>query len=207
MNRSIEEARTRDARRVSPADLRTLNPSPSACRASASPSIGEIAIRLHKMHPTLDFDTPTKAELESGERSKPSNPWDLKYARLFDSSGDSGSFLKREDLEAERWVLGGDMIFRNGSDEALPLYEGQLINRYDHRARTYAGHDPAKKYGRKPGIPYTSDEAKSGPDYEIEPRYWLMSEQARGQDHPTHRGPPDDRHPQCQQTLDRLANR
>ena len=70
------------------------------------------------------------------------------------------------------------MVFRKGHDEALPLYEGQLINRYDHRARTYAGHDPAKKYGRKPAIPYTSDEAKSDPDYEIEPRYWLMREQA-----------------------------
>ena len=66
MNRSIEEARTRDARRVSPADLRTLNPVTFSLPSFREPEHWEIALRLHKTHPTLDFDTPTKAELESG---------------------------------------------------------------------------------------------------------------------------------------------
>ena len=178
-NRSIEEARTRETRRLVPSDLHTLNPVTGNLASFREPEHWEIALRLHKAHSTLDFDTPTKAELDSGERSEPSNPWDLRYGTLFHSSGDSGSFLKREDLEADGWQLGEDMIFRRRSDEALPLYEGQLINRYDHRARTYAGYgDPKKKYGRKPGIPYTSDDDKSDPGYEIEPRYWMLSEPA-----------------------------
>ena len=179
MNRSVEEARTREPRLVTLADLHTLSPVTGNLASFREPEHWEIALRLHKTHSTLDFDAPTKAELESGERSKPTNLWDLRYATLFNSSTDSGRFLKREDLEADGWRLGEDMIFRRRSDEALPLYEGQLINRYDHRARTYAAYgDPKKKYGRKPGIPYTSDQDKSDPGYEIEPRYWMLSEPA-----------------------------
>src|SRR4029453_15120519 len=87
------------------------------------------------------------------------NPWQLKYSTLFNSATASSLFLKREDLEREGWILQGDMVFRRPRntkhslasyelfleevasyfEDAVPLYEGQLANRYDHRARTYAG--------------------------------------------------------------------
>ncbi len=179
MNLSIDEARTRNPIDVLPKHLRTLNPVTRSLPSFREPEHWEIAKRLHRTHPTLDFDKPTNAELESGQRSAPTNPWDLKYARLFDSSGDSGHFMKREDLEADGWHLGDDMLFRRGEDEARPLYEGQLMNRYDHRAKTYAGYGPLeKKYGRKPGILLTTDAQKADPAYEIEPRYWIHSDVA-----------------------------
>jgi hypothetical protein len=60
-------------------------------------------------------------------------------------------------------------------EEALPLYEGLLSNRYDHRARTYAGYAGPNKYGTAPGALETTDEDKTHPDFEIEPRYWMNS--------------------------------
>lgn len=63
-------------------------------------------------------------------------------------------------------------MFRRGDEEALPLYEGQLANRYDHRAKTYEGYN-GNKYGRKPNLPQPTNEQKADPAFEIEPRYWM----------------------------------
>lgn len=179
MNWSVDEARVRKEVSVSSEALAVLNPVTRSLPSFREPEHWELALRLQRLHPTLDFDRPTAEELTSGEREEPTNPWDLKYATLFNSTTDSHHFLKREDLEADGWRLGQDMIFRRDEEEALPLYEGQLVNRYDHRARTYEGYGPPeKKYGRKPGIPYTTDEQKSDPSYEIEPRYWMLRDPA-----------------------------
>lgn len=115
----------------------------------------------------------------------------MKYATLFHSSGDQELFLRREDLERDGWRLGRDMIFRRKRrpqadaghmllfdkptdiEEALPLYEGQLANRYDHRAKTYTGYKGQNKYGVSPGLKEPSDEEKSCPEFHIEPRYWM----------------------------------
>lgn len=173
MNWSIEEARQRKSITASAASLKTLNPVTRSLPSFREPEHWEIALSLHARHVTLDFEQPTTSELSSGARSKPTNPWGLIFARLFDSSDPDGVFHKREELEADEWILGLDMVFRRGEDEALPLYEGQLVNRYDHRARTYAGYPSSKKYGKKPGIPLTVDAQKADPNYEIEPRYWI----------------------------------
>jgi hypothetical protein len=61
---------------------------------------------------------------------------------------------------------------------AVPVYEGQLVNRYDHRAGTYEGFARDNKYGRSPGIPDPTDEQKAEPAFEIEPRYWMLSDVA-----------------------------
>lgn len=181
MNFSIAEARSRVPLSIRPAELSELNPVTRSLPSFRDADHLEIALRLHRRHPTLDFDTPSMAELESEERIAPDNPWNLRYAVLFNSSTSSGHFLKREELEFEGWQLEADMVFRRGDNEAaLPLYEGQLVNRYDHRARTYAGYGPPeKKYGPKPGIPHTSDNQKANPAFESEPRYWMMRDTAR----------------------------
>jgi len=172
MNWSVDEARSRPAANLSIRDLNVLNPVTRSLPSFREPAEWEIALRLQALHPTLGFDastTPAEGELRTP------NPWDVRYAMLFYASDPDGIFLKREDLEAEGWRLGADMICRRGSQTALPLYEGQLMNRYNHRAKTYEGYPIEKKYGRKPGIPLTTLDQLSNPDYEIEPRYWMLA--------------------------------
>lgn len=178
MNWSLAEARERKPMTVSTTDLKTLNPVTQSLPSFRESAHWEIAQALQGKHDTLDFDPPTADELASGARVIPVNRWSLVYATLFNSSIDSGHFLKRDELEPDGWKLGDDMIFRRGDEQALPLYEGQLVNRYDHRARTYEGYPKEKKYGKKPGIPRTTDQQKADPDYEIEPRYWMLRQTA-----------------------------
>jgi hypothetical protein len=160
MNGSVEEAGTRMPRRFTTDTLRTLNPRTRTLTSFRRNEELEVALGVHRRVPMLDFG--------AGE-----NPWDVEYCTLFHSKGDSGKFLRREDLERDGWSLGRDEIMRRGQEVAVPLYEGQLLNRYDHRAKTYAGYAGSNKYGRKPNIPRTTDSQKADPAFEMEPRYWM----------------------------------
>jgi hypothetical protein len=162
MNWNLEEVTTRTPQLFTDDVLRTLNP--RTCSLTSFRTAEELAVALdiHQRLPILDFE-------KGGD-----NPWGLSYHTLFHSTGDSEYFLKRETLEAEGWGLGDDKIFRRGNDIALPLYEGQMANRYDHRARTYEGYSGEKKYQRSPGIPIVTDEEKANPSFEVEPRYWIF---------------------------------
>ena len=163
MNRSVEEAATRMPRRLTRHILRTLNPRTRSLTSFRLNEQLEVAIGIHGRLSTLDFDGGA-------------NPWDLRYSTLFNPTTASKQFLKREELEPDEWKLGRDKIFRRRDVVALPLYEGQLANRYDHRARTYEGYTGPNKYGRKPGIPQTTDEQKADPTFEIESRYWMLGD-------------------------------
>ncbi len=183
MNAGVDEALARPTQTFDAEALICLNPRTRTLTSFRRPEELAIALDIHRRLPILDFE-------ERGE-----NPWGLGYCTLFHSSGASKHFLKREDLEAEGWLLGPDKVFRRPATvparaaggatyglfgnpepdtEALPLYEGQMANRYDHRARTYEGYTGKNKYGRKPHIPYTTDQQKADPDFEAEPRYWML---------------------------------
>lgn len=186
LNWSVEEARSRPRQHFTFEILKTLNPKTATLTSFRRGEEFEVALDIHRrtLQPgaklaLLDFD-------KGG-----SNPWGLKYVRLFDSSGDQELFLRREDLERDGWELGRDMIFRRKRrpqpdadprllfdkpseiEEALPLYEGQLANRYNHRAKTYAGYKGDNKYGMKPHLPQPGDAELANPSFEIEPRYWM----------------------------------
>ncbi len=164
MSWNVEEAASRMPRRFTSKILGTLNPRTRSLTSFRDNEQLEVALEIHSRLPTLDFE-------EDGE-----NPWGLEYATLFHSSGGAkkGLFHRREGLEVEGWRLGDDKLFRRGDELAFPLYEGQLANRYDHRAKTYEGYEGPNKYGRAPGIPETSDDQKADPRFEIEPRYWVQ---------------------------------
>ena len=160
MNWNLEELATRMPRRFTMETLRTLNPKTRTLTSFRRNEELEVALEIHRRFSTLDFE-------DGGE-----NPWDLEYCTLYNAATDSGLFCRREALERDGWTLGRDKIFRRGGRVALPLYEGQLVNRYDHRAKTYEGFE-GNKYGRAPGIPATTNEQKADPAFEIEPRYWM----------------------------------
>jgi len=182
LNWTVDEPRRRRPQLFDQERLEILNPRTRTLTSFRKPEEMAIALDIHRRLPILDFE-------EGGE-----DPWDLGYCTLFHSSGASAHFLKREHLESDGWVLGRNKVFRLAADriakkvaegtptlfsntesniQALPLYEGQMVNRYDHRARTYEGYTGRKKYGRKPAAPITTADQKRDPGFEAEPRYWM----------------------------------
>jgi hypothetical protein len=60
--------------------------------------------------------------------------WQVKYLTMFHMTNDSGLFWTRARLEAHGAYPAGKGRWRKGEDEWLPLYEGKMVQMFDHRA-------------------------------------------------------------------------
>jgi len=60
--------------------------------------------------------------------------WPVRYCRMFDMTNDSGLFKRRDELEAQGWYPVGMNHWKKGETKAVPLYEGKMVQMYDHRA-------------------------------------------------------------------------
>lgn len=167
MNFGVEQAAVAFARPWPMADLRSISPRTLTLPSTASEREIRLALELQNRFSTLDFSEPDG-----------SNPWGIGYSTLFHSSQSKkkGLLHRGEDLVRGGYVLGPDKVFRHEDGRVeLPVYEGQMTNRWDHRARTYAGYTGTEKqkYGKKPHVPKVTQEQHADAHFEVEPRYWM----------------------------------
>lgn len=170
LNFGVAEAATRELRTWSRRDLRIAAPRTHTLLSTEDKRETELALTLQDRFNSLDF-----ADADGA------NPWGLKYATLFNSSTakESGQILRGPTLEEKGFKLGRDKRYIHPEGRvAVPVYEGQMVNRWDHRARTYEGFAGKDRYGRKPFIPWVTEEQHADPDFEVEPRYWMYDEVA-----------------------------
>ena len=113
-------------------DFSRVNPNTGAAPIFRSQRDADITLRLYAAHPVL---------VKHGETSKSIGQkpdvkaWPVKYQRMFDMTNDSNLFLKADELKKQgfkpaalnRWVNA------NGA-QAVPLYEGKMVQMFDHRA-------------------------------------------------------------------------
>ena len=95
---------------------------------------------------------------------------------MFDMANDSDLFRTREQLEAEGFVLHGN-IFRRDEDAYLPLYEGKMFWHFDHRFGTYEGQTQAQANQGK--LPELTPEQHRNPDFLSLPRYWVAEAEVK----------------------------
>lgn len=60
--------------------------------------------------------------------------WSVRYCTMFHMTNDSNLFKRRDELEAQGWYPVGMNRWKKGEAEAVPLYEGKMVQMYDHRA-------------------------------------------------------------------------
>lgn len=75
---------------------------------------------------------PVLVDRSSGGEDK---AWPLRYVRMFDMTNDSGLFRTRQELEDQEgaYPIGGNR-WRSAAGEWVPLYEGKMVQAFDHRA-------------------------------------------------------------------------
>jgi len=99
------------------------------------------------------------------------NPWGANFQLMFMMNTDSNYFKEANELEKQGFVLDGNQYVLEG-ERYLPLYEGKMMNQFDHRF----AHASSPKRGQK--IRGTSieitPEQHNIPDYLAQPRYWVL---------------------------------
>lgn len=101
--------------------------------------------------------------------------WPIKYSQMINMASDSHLFRSKSELETKEggWHVGNNR-WQSKHGTWVPLYEGKMVQAYDHRA---AGVVSIKENLNHPGQPLNSTVAeKIASDFVPTPRYWINAE-------------------------------
>jgi hypothetical protein len=101
--------------------------------------------------------------------------WPVKYATMFHMTNDSGKFRTRQELEEKEaaWPIGGNR-WQSGAGVWLPLYEGKMVQAYDHRAASVVI-NPENQHRPAQPEPATLEQ-KSDPAWLPTPQFWVSAQ-------------------------------
>ena len=134
---------------LSPEDLKLMNPNTRTCPVFRTRVDADLTKKIYKRVPVL---------VNEGNHS---NDWGAEFVAMFHMSNDSGVFST------------------NPGSGLSPLYEAKFIQQFDHRHGSYEGIPEKDKYRTRAGTTTPSETQKRDWDYEIEPRYWVPSDEVQ----------------------------
>ena len=159
--------------RVSANLLREVNPNTETAPIFRTRRDAELTTAIYRRLPVL-------VDRSSGEEVK---AWPVKYSTMFHMTNDSHLFRTREELEEQEsaYPIGGNRFFST-SGEWVPLYEGKMVQIYNHR---YASVRVNPKNISGQGVTDKTLPAKlQDPAFVPHPRYWVntkhIPEDSRG---------------------------
>ncbi len=127
--------------KLSPEDIALLNPNTLTCPVFRTSADAELTKKIYRQVPVLENE-------RTGQ-----NPWGISFLRMLDMSNDSGLFRTEP------------------SADCLPLYEGKMIQAYDHRAASVVINSNNQQRAAQPSE--TSAEQHLNPNYSTNPQYWV----------------------------------
>ena len=156
------------------ADSERCFPLTAATFARVNPNTGTAPIfrtrRDAQLTTAIYNRLPVLVDRSSGEEVR---TWPVKYTRMFDMTNDSGLFRTRAELEEREgaWPI-GDNRFGSPAGEWVPLYEGKMVQAFDHRAASVVinlenQHRPAQPE------PATLDQHRN-PEWLPNPQFWVL---------------------------------
>jgi len=162
--RDVEELRDPD--RVFPIsieDIRRINPNTGTAPIFRSRRDKSITAGIYSRLDVLN------ARSASGGRL-----WPVRYVRMLDMSNDSRKFRTKSELENNEsaWPVASNH-YRSPSGEWLPLYEGKMVQAFDHRASDIVLAD-SNVFRPGQGAELTLDDHRNT-DRQPIPRYWVKA--------------------------------
>ncbi len=145
------------------ADFARVNPNTGTAPVFFSRRNAELTTAIYGRLPVL-------VDRSSDEKVK---AWSVQYSRMFDMSIDSGLFRTREELEEKEgaWPIGGNRYCSPDGDW-VPLYEGKMVQAFDHRAASIVV-NPENLH--RPAQPESANLAQhQNPDWTPNPQFWVL---------------------------------
>ena len=143
-------------------DFASVNPNTGTAPIFRSRRDAELTTAIYRRLPVL-------VDRSDGDEVK---AWPVRYSRMFDMSNDSHLFRTREELEDKEgaYPIGGNR-FNSPSGEWVPLYEGKMVQAYDHRAADIVV-NPENRH--RPAQPVPATLAQHGNvDWLPAPQFWV----------------------------------
>ncbi len=109
---------------LTPEDFARVNPNTGTAPVFRTRRDAEITLRIYENHPVL-------VDRSQGEERK---AWPVRYHTMFHMTNDSHLFRTAAQLEAEGFYPVQGNRWKRGKELYLPLYEGKMVQAFDHRA-------------------------------------------------------------------------
>lgn len=116
---------------LGPSDFTAVNPNTGTAPVFRTKRDMEITTAIYRRLPVL---------VDRRGSGLPKQAWPIRYLRMFDMTNDSTLFKTSRELEKAGFYPVGGNRWRRGRDEYVPLYEGKMVQMYDHRAASIAVH-------------------------------------------------------------------
>ena len=150
---------------LTPEDFTRVNPNTGTAPIFRTRRDAEITRSIYERHPVL-------VDRAGGEERK---AWPVKYTTMFHMANDSHLFRTAEQLETEGFYPVEGNRWKKGKELYLPLYEGKMVQAFDHRAASVVV-NPANLF--RPGQPKkTLYEEHQDPSFTPSPRYWINQQE------------------------------
>jgi hypothetical protein len=155
------------------ADFLRVNPNTGAAPIFRTQRDAAITLALYARHPVL---VAHGGESKSMGKQADVKVWPVKYQRMFDMTNDSHLFLKADELTAQGFKPGvlNRWVNVKGA-EAVPLYEGKMVQMFDHRAADVVVNEANLHRAAQPET--ISIAEKSFLDRYPKPQYFVTSDQ------------------------------
>ena len=147
---------------LSAADFARVNPNTGTAPIFRARRDAELTTAIYDRLPVL-------VDRSSGEAVK---AWPVKYSTMFHMTNDSDKFRTRSELEEKEgaWPVGGNR-YESLSGEWVPLYEGKMVQAFDHRAASIVINP---KNLHRPAQPKPAGlEQHQDPNWLPDPQYWV----------------------------------
>ena len=159
-------------------DFARVNPNTGAAPIFRHQRDADITLKLYAQHPVLV----RHGSVSDALGAQPAQAvWPVKYATMFHMTNDSHRFLKASELQQQGWVRAPLNRWHKPAAQAgdpsalaLPLYEGKMVQMYDHRAADVVVNAANLKRAAQPEA--ISQVEKADPCRYPVPQYWVAAQ-------------------------------
>jgi hypothetical protein len=153
---------------ISPADFTRVNPNTGTAPIFKTRRDADLTTSIYNRLPVL-VDRSGGSEVRA---------WPVRYKTMFHMTNDSGHFKTKMELEEREGAYPiGQNRFASGAGEWLPLYEGKMVQAFDHRAASVVL-NPENQH--RPAQPAPANlEQHQNPDWLPEPQFWVPASECR----------------------------
>ena len=150
---------------LAPDDFARVNPNTGTAPVFRTRRDAEITRYIYERHPVL-VDRSGDEECRA---------WPVRFRQgLFNMTSDSHLFRTAAQLDAEGFYPVESNRWKKGEELYLPLYEGKMVQAFDHRAASITNREGSLF---RPGQPdRTLDEEHRAPAFSPRPRYWVSQQ-------------------------------
>ncbi len=148
---------------LSPEDFAAVNPNTGTAPVFRGTRDAEITLAVYRRVPVL-----------VDQRSTPhQRVWPVRYATMFHMTNDSDKFLTEAELQKAGAYRVAPNRWKKGATEWAPLYEGKMVQAYDHRAASVTVNPENISRPAQPET--TTDEQHANPTWMPNPQFWIDS--------------------------------